>query len=312
MHGSGPRKIERSGPKRGINAPPKSPFPFPPSFRYVVGATPDEIGFTLADFAKNVPADQEIVELGVYQARTALIMAWGAGEGHGAHVTAIDAWDLLGNVYSPPFTLAETRAAAEHNVRSVGYEDRVMLINAFSHEMAERWRFPGMPQRPIGLLFVDGDHTKEGARRDIEAWAPHLAPGAVIAVDDYGHPDWPGVAEAVDELVTKGFLEPVEVYHDRLAVTRLADREITAITSEGVEPEPACYQVPCPPLEDITLGSKEAAPQPIYLKMELGALRAYAREAFGIGRAGVMGRERLIQEIEAHAAVGQGPAAPSV
>lgn len=243
MRGSGPRRVERSGPSRH-SAPPKSRFPFPPEFRAIRGATPDEIAFTLADFARRVPADQEIVELGVFQARTAVIMAWGASLGNGAHVTAIDPWELAGNVYDPPFTDMNTRRQAEHNVWSVGYDERVRLIHGFSVDVADGWGGFSLDDRDVGLLFVDGDHTKEGARRDIEAWAPHLAPGAVIAIDDYGHPDWPGVAQAVDELVNEGFLAPIEIFHDRLAVTRLAEvtdlpkLPITAITSEGIEPEP--------------------------------------------------------------------------
>lgn len=232
----------RSGPTRErINM---NRFPFTKEFQHVRGATPDEIGMALADFANQVPADQEIVELGVFQGRTALIMAWGAKQGNGAHVTAIDPWDLPGNVYDPPFTDADSRAWAEYRIRELGYTDRIELVHAFSAEIAADWS-----GKPVGLLFVDGDHTREGARLDIEMWAPHLAPGAVIAVDDYHHPDWPGVAEAVDELVAEGVLEPVEVYHDRLAVTRLAaegqpmthsqrglanDLPVTAITSEGV------------------------------------------------------------------------------
>jgi predicted O-methyltransferase YrrM len=234
-------EIRRSGPSRErINM---SRFPFSKEFKHVRGATPDEIGLALADFATQVPADQEIVELGVFQGRTALIMAWGATRGHGAHVTAIDPWDTEGNVYDPPFTDAQSRVWAEYRVRELGYLDRIELVQAFSADVAEEWT-----GKPVGLLFVDGDHTLEGARRDIEAWARHLAPGAVIAVDDYHHPDWPGVAEAVDELVGEGVLAPVTVYHDRLAVTRLTERQewattghaaepignITAITSEGV------------------------------------------------------------------------------
>lgn len=261
MRASEPRRLQRSAPSGGRNAAPKSRFPFPREFREIRGATPDEIAFTLADFAKQVPADQEIVELGVFQARTAVIMAWGASLGSGAHVTAIDPWELTGNVYDPPFTDANTRAIAEHNVASIGYGDRIRLLHGFSADVADGWGGFSLDDRDVGLLFVDGDHTKEGARRDIEAWAPHLAPGAVIAVDDYGHPDWPGVAQAVDELVDEGILAPIELFHDRLAVTKLADRswddpdsdplgdtvkmaevmrerQITAITSEGVEPEP--------------------------------------------------------------------------
>jgi hypothetical protein len=216
---------------------------FPRWFKRVVGATPDDIAVTLADYAIRVPADQEIVELGVFHGRTAIIMAWGAQQGHGAHVTAIDPWELDGNVYDPPFNTDSPRRWAQYHVKGLGYANHISLIQAFSTEVAAGWT-----GKPIGLLFVDGDHTKQGARDDITTWVPHLAPGAVIAVDDYGHPDWPGVGEAVDELVAEGFLEPIQLFHDRLAVTRLAtagkaeDQDtsgrVTAITSEGVSPSP--------------------------------------------------------------------------
>jgi predicted O-methyltransferase YrrM len=243
--------VRRSGPTQ--RKADMARFPFSREFKEVRGATPDEIGMTLADFALQVPADQEIVELGVFQGRTALIMAWGAKQGHGAHVTGIDPWELEGNVYDPPFTDVDSRRWAEYRIRELGYSDRIELIQAFSHEVAENWGSrtdDGENPKKVGLLYVDGDHTKEGARRDIESWAPHLAFGAIIAVDDYGHPDWPGVGEAVDELVAEGFLEPIEIYHDRLAVTHLTEnagersqRGLTAITSEGVSPSPVNAQL---------------------------------------------------------------------
>jgi predicted O-methyltransferase YrrM len=320
VRGSGPRRIERSAPTSARNAAPKSRFPFPREFREIRGATPDEIAFTLADLAKQVPADQEIVELGVFQARTAVIMAWGASLGNGAHVTAIDPWELTGNVYDPPFTDANTRAMAEYNVQSIGYQDRIQLIHGFSADVAANSDF-GAPK--VGLLFVDGDHTKEGARRDIEAWAPHLAPGAVIAVDDYGHPDWPGVAQAVDELVDEGFLAPIELFHDRLAVTRLtrvvenhrseipdlppiaaivndspASEVITAITSEGVEPEPEPEFAPLRPVETVELPDADQPDDLIGLT--LGDVRKIAR-TMGL-RPVQGGTQAVIEQIRAERA----------
>jgi predicted O-methyltransferase YrrM len=251
--GSGPRpaaaqrarrELQRSGPtaSRGPRVP--------RHFKNVRAATPEDVMMALADLASQVPAGLEIVELGVFQGRTALQLAWGAEQGNGNHVTAIDPWDLEGNVYDPPFTDAGSRTQAFLNIESLGYDHKINLVQAFSQDIAEIWVASENPA--VGLLYVDGDHTEEGARRDIEAWAPHLAPGAVIAVDDYGHPDWPGVGRAVDALVAEGFLAPIELYHDRLAVTRLVitpdwengdnDPEdgptITAITSEGVSPSP--------------------------------------------------------------------------
>jgi hypothetical protein len=216
----------------------------PRHFKRVRAATPEDVMMALADFAAQVPADQEIVELGVFQGRSALMMAWGASLGHGAHVTGIDPWDLPGNVYDPPFTEPGSRRWAFHHVKTLGFSRRISLVQGFSTNVARTYAGP-----PVGLLYVDGDHTKQGARRDIEAWAPHLAPGATIAVDDYGHPDWPGVAEAVDELVAEGVLEPVQVFHGRLAVTRLTTTpgepgRTMAITSEGVHPSPEPTEEP--------------------------------------------------------------------
>lgn len=247
------RTVKRSGPtshRRQQND--SGRLPIPRFFRRVRGATPDEIGITLADFASGVPADQAIVELGVFQGRTALLMAWGAREGNGAHVWGIDAWDLEANTYGAPFKTGDSREWAKWNVQALGYADKITLIHGYSLEQAQTWDGP-----LIGLLFVDADHSYDGARNDITAWAKHLAPGALIAVDDYGHPDYPEVAKAVDDLVAENFLASVQVYHDRLAVTRLTDEQDgsqgrtlpnredgtigdgpAAITSEGVRPGP--------------------------------------------------------------------------
>jgi hypothetical protein len=207
-------------------------FTVPRRLLKMVGATPNEIGLTLADLGAQVPAGQAIVELGVYRAKTTLLLSWGARHGNGAHVYGIDPWDLEGNTYGEPFTTSGTRNWARYNVKAQGFANFVTLIQSFSADAAGTWSGP-----PIGLLFVDGDHSYEGARGDITGWARHLADGAVIAVDDYGHPDWPGVKEAVDALVAENFLAPVEIFHDRLAVTTLGPGP-AAITSEGVNLPP--------------------------------------------------------------------------
>lgn len=236
----------------------------------IQSGSPPNVMVALADLASQVPADRAIVELGVFRGATAVMMAWGAGQGQGAHVWGIDAWDLPGNTYGPPFTDPGSRNWARYNVKAQGFASSVTLIHDFSTAAAERWPEIG-EGRPVGLLFVDADHSYEGARGDVASWTPYLADDAVIAFDDYGHPDWPGVKQAVDEMVGEGILEPVQIFHDRLAVTRLGSghpelvrREqaagrpgepssmhgataqggqgggpVTAITSEGVAPLPA-------------------------------------------------------------------------
>jgi predicted O-methyltransferase YrrM len=56
----------------------------------------------------------------------------------------------------------------------------------------------------IELLFVDSSHECEATLAQIAAWRPALAPGALVVFDDYEHPDYPGVAEAVRALGAHG------------------------------------------------------------------------------------------------------------
>lgn len=41
-----------------------------------------------------------------------------------------------------------------------------------------------LDDRALDLLFIDGDHSYEGVRRDYELWAPLVRPGGVIAFHD--------------------------------------------------------------------------------------------------------------------------------
>ena len=47
----------------------------------------------------------------------------------------------------------------------------------------------------LDLVFIDGDHSYEGAKADIEAWKPVAR---ILAGHDY-YERWPGVVRAVDE-----------------------------------------------------------------------------------------------------------------
>jgi predicted O-methyltransferase YrrM len=61
-------------------------------------------------------------------------------------------------------------------------------------------------ERPVDLLYIDSSHERQPTIDEVRVWRPALAPGAVIVFDDYGHPDYPGVREAVQELGLEGRL----------------------------------------------------------------------------------------------------------
>lgn len=58
--------------------------------------------------------------------------------------------------------------------------------------------------RTVEMLYIDSDHSREATIEELRAWRPVLAPGALVVLDDYTHPEFPGVRQAVRELALQG------------------------------------------------------------------------------------------------------------
>jgi len=58
--------------------------------------------------------------------------------------------------------------------------------------------------QPVDLLYIDSSHEREQTMAEVRAWQPHLRVGALVLFDDYTHPDYPGVREAIEELGLEG------------------------------------------------------------------------------------------------------------
>lgn len=56
---------------------------------------------------------------------------------------------------------------------------------------------------PFDLLYIDGDHSYNGARGDIEVYGEMVRPGGLILVHDVLHPEFPGVCQAFEEFPVK-------------------------------------------------------------------------------------------------------------
>jgi predicted O-methyltransferase YrrM len=56
-------------------------------------------------------------------------------------------------------------------------------------------------EHEVDLIFVDADHRENEVRSDILKWFQYIRNKGIIAFHDYGHPNYPGVRIAVDELM---------------------------------------------------------------------------------------------------------------
>lgn len=57
---------------------------------------------------------------------------------------------------------------------------------------------------PVELLFIDSSHEREATVAAFAAWRSALTEDALVVFHDHGHPDYPGVREAVIELGLTG------------------------------------------------------------------------------------------------------------
>lgn len=51
----------------------------------------------------------------------------------------------------------------------------------------------------LDFVFIDADHSYEGCKADIEAWAPKVRVGGMLSGHDFNK-KWPGVVQAVNEI----------------------------------------------------------------------------------------------------------------
>ena len=134
-------------------------------------------GVFLFDAARRTGARAAIVEIGSFKGRSTLCLASGSREGDGAWVFAID--PHCGNPeHQRQFGPLDTLPEFTRNLEVVGLTDVVAILRDTSARVAARFR------RPVGLLFVDGDHRYSAVREDLRRWLPLVTDGGLVAVHD--------------------------------------------------------------------------------------------------------------------------------
>lgn len=144
-------------------------------------------GYQLHKIASLLDSDAVIVEIGALKGKSTCFIAEGIGS-KGCQFFTIDPWDYdperEGKVNIFESFLENTRF----------YADKIKPLRGFSYDVVKSWP----KTRRIDFLWIDGDHSYEGVKKDIEDWLPLVKENGYIAFHDYR--DAPGVKKAVDEL----------------------------------------------------------------------------------------------------------------
>jgi predicted O-methyltransferase YrrM len=149
--------------------------------RGIPGFLGDDEARFLGVLAACAPADGAIVEIGSYKGKSTVLLASVAAHYGLGRVVAID--PHTGPSVTDP-KLAPGASSFEEFVgalRRTKLEEHVEVHRTFSREVAKGWN------RPIRLLWIDGDHTYGGTREDFELFSPCLSDGAIVAMHDALH-----------------------------------------------------------------------------------------------------------------------------
>jgi cephalosporin hydroxylase len=110
------------------------------------------------------------------------------------------AWGCLGVPHVYAVTLRHPADGALHGHGAV-------VLEGDSHDRATLQRLKDqLGGRPVDVLFIDGDHSYEGAAADFAMYSPLVRDGGLVLFHDIRH-NWPGVTRFWSELAAR---EPVE------------------------------------------------------------------------------------------------------
>jgi predicted O-methyltransferase YrrM len=172
--------------------------------------------------ACGLPTDATVIEIGSWIGHSTCIIGV-ALRGNRARCYAIDAFTGLTalpgetayyqNFLSKVSTTHSQRELFDQHVAQFHLEDKVVAVAADS---AEAVALLPKDLPPADLIFIDGGHTLDVVRKDIELYLPRVKSGGVVVFHDFSSEC--GVPTAVWEAIQRGsFGELVGIYATLLA-----------------------------------------------------------------------------------------------
>jgi predicted O-methyltransferase YrrM len=124
------------------------------------------------------PAKGVIVEIGSFKGRSTVMLAKVAGHYGLGPIIAIDPHTHNLSLAHQGTPLPSTYDEFQSSLRTAGVSEHVEVHRAFSTDISSTW------DRDIRFLWIDGDHTYEGAKADFDGFSRFVALNGVVALHD--------------------------------------------------------------------------------------------------------------------------------
>ncbi len=124
------------------------------------------------------PATGVIVEIGSFKGRSTVMLAKVAGHYGLGPIIAIDPHTHNLSLEHQGTPLPSTYEEFQSSLRTAGVSEQVEVHRAYSTDISSNWK------RQIRFLWIDGDHSYEGAKADFDGFSRFVSVNGVVALHD--------------------------------------------------------------------------------------------------------------------------------
>ncbi len=139
-------------------------------------------------------AKGEILEIGTFKGKSTIVLAKASRLAGSGIVHAVDPM-IAPSETDPDLDEGSSFPEFEENIKAHGVGESIKLHQMRSEELAATW------DKPLRLLWIDGDHTYKGAKLDFDCFKKHLSDGAIVAIDDVLHEFEGGLRVFVEDIL---------------------------------------------------------------------------------------------------------------
>jgi predicted O-methyltransferase YrrM len=158
----------------------------------------------LAMAAAHPTASGAVLEIGAFRGKSTALLSKAAALTGDPRIVSCDplTWAQKNNAPAPQIAHAQLTG----NLRSAGVLKQIEFHQMTSAELGATWN------RPLRLLWVDGDHSYAGTISDLQLFTPHLADGGILLMHDILSA-WPGPNRAfIEEVLASPHYGPCGIH----------------------------------------------------------------------------------------------------
>lgn len=147
-----------------------------------------------------------MIEIGIGKGNGAKIILEGTKKPYEFLYYGIDPYEPYprynNDINSRPGRITRNKIQAEKNLAPYVLDHRACIFECTSKVAAIKFM-----KNVVNLVFIDGNHSYEYVKQDIDLYWRAVKNWGIMAVHDYNHVNFPGVKRAVDEFVKENNLE---------------------------------------------------------------------------------------------------------